>query len=89
MCIYCFNFQLKLESSTPKAKCEMPLEEEKSTDFVFIPLEVKETKERILTEHQKEVLKTKRFVVLLSWIEFSVLTFRFHAANVILSLELR
>lgn len=43
MCIYCFNFQLKLESSTPKAKCEMPLEEEKSTDFVFIP-QVKETR---------------------------------------------
>lgn len=44
----------------------MPLEEEKSTEFVFIPPEGKETKERILTEHQKEVLKTKRFVVLLS-----------------------
>lgn len=27
---------------------------------MFIPPEVKETKERILTEHQKEVLKTKR-----------------------------
>lgn len=40
----------------------MPLEEEKSTDFVFIPPEGKEAKERILTEHQKEVLKTKRFV---------------------------
>ncbi|XP_055428579.1 telomere-associated protein RIF1 isoform X3 [Bubalus kerabau] len=52
--------KLQLESSTPKAKSEMPLEEEKSTDFVFIPPEVKETKERILTEHQKEVLKTKR-----------------------------
>ncbi|KAM9669799.1 telomere-associated protein RIF1 isoform 5-T7 [Dama dama] len=52
--------KLKLESSTPKAKSEMPLEEEKSTDFVFIPPEGKETKERILTEHQKEVLKTKR-----------------------------
>ncbi|XP_043343915.1 telomere-associated protein RIF1 isoform X4 [Cervus canadensis] len=50
--------KLKLESSTPKS--EMPLEEEKSTDFVFIPPEGKETKERILTEHQKEVLKTKR-----------------------------
>ncbi|OWJ99919.1 hypothetical protein Celaphus_00015881 [Cervus elaphus hippelaphus] len=49
--------KLKLESSTPKS--EMPLEEEKSTDFVFIPPEGKETKERILTEHQKEVLKTK------------------------------
>ncbi|XP_055254663.1 telomere-associated protein RIF1 isoform X1 [Moschus berezovskii] len=52
--------KLKLESSTLKAKSEMPLEEEKSTDFVFIPPEGKETKERILTEHQKEVLKTKR-----------------------------
>ncbi|KAB0390563.1 hypothetical protein E2I00_003261 [Balaenoptera physalus] len=52
--------KLKLESATPKAKSEMPLEEEKSTDFVFIPPEGKETKERILTEHQKEVLKTKR-----------------------------
>ncbi|TKC34547.1 hypothetical protein EI555_013556, partial [Monodon monoceros] len=52
--------KLKLESSTPKAKSEMPLEEEKSTDFVFIPPDGKETKERILTEHQKEVLKTKR-----------------------------
>ncbi|XP_057600452.1 telomere-associated protein RIF1 isoform X3 [Hippopotamus amphibius kiboko] len=52
--------KLKLESSTSKAKSEMPLEEEKSTDFVFIPPEGKETKERILTEHQKEVLKTKR-----------------------------
>lgn len=64
MRINVFNLQLKLESSTPKAKSEMPLEEEKSTDFVFIPPEGKERKERILTEHQKEVLKTKRFVVL-------------------------
>ncbi|KAJ8784227.1 hypothetical protein J1605_008378 [Eschrichtius robustus] len=60
MHINVFNLQLKLESSTPKAKSEMPLEEEKSTDFVFIPPEGKETKERILTEHQKEVLKMKR-----------------------------
>uniref|UniRef100_A0A8C3YL80 Telomere-associated protein RIF1 n=1 Tax=Catagonus wagneri TaxID=51154 RepID=A0A8C3YL80_9CETA len=52
--------KLKVESSTPKSKSEMLLEEEKSTDFVFIPPEGKETKERILTEHQKEVLKTKR-----------------------------
>ncbi|XP_054418636.1 telomere-associated protein RIF1 [Pteronotus mesoamericanus] len=51
---------LKLESSSPKARSEMPLEEEKSTEFVFIPPEGKEAKERILTEHQKEVLKTKR-----------------------------
>lgn len=56
------NLQLKLEPSSTKTKSEMPLEEEKSTDFVFIPPEGKEVKERILTEHQKEVLKTKRFV---------------------------
>lgn len=36
------------------------MEEEKSTDFVFIPPQGKDAKERILTEHQKEVLKTKR-----------------------------
>ncbi|XP_011357701.1 telomere-associated protein RIF1 isoform X1 [Pteropus vampyrus] len=52
--------KLKLESLSPKIKSEMPLEEEKSTDFVVIPPEGKETKERLLTEHQKEVLKTKR-----------------------------
>lgn len=57
---------MKLESSSPRTKSEMPLEEEKSIEFVFIPPEGKEAKERILTEHQKEVLKTKRFVVLLS-----------------------
>uniref|UniRef100_A0A670HSU9 Replication timing regulatory factor 1 n=1 Tax=Podarcis muralis TaxID=64176 RepID=A0A670HSU9_PODMU len=33
------------------------LEEENTVDFVFIP---PETKERVLTEHQKEVLRTKR-----------------------------
>lgn len=59
----------------------MPLEEEKSTEFVFIPPEGKEAKERILTEHQKEVLKTKRFVVLLFWIEYFAVTLRFHAPN--------
>uniref|UniRef100_A0A8C0H0L4 Replication timing regulatory factor 1 n=1 Tax=Chelonoidis abingdonii TaxID=106734 RepID=A0A8C0H0L4_CHEAB len=49
---------LKLEFSSSKTKSsEILLEEEKSVDFVVIPLE---TKERILTEHQKEVLKTKR-----------------------------
>uniref|UniRef100_A0A8D0GBL2 Replication timing regulatory factor 1 n=1 Tax=Sphenodon punctatus TaxID=8508 RepID=A0A8D0GBL2_SPHPU len=49
---------LKLEFSSSKTKqSEMPLEEENTLDFVFIP---PETKERILTEHQKEVLKTKR-----------------------------
>ncbi|XP_045724844.2 telomere-associated protein RIF1 isoform X4 [Mirounga angustirostris] len=52
--------KLKLESSSAKTKSEMPLEEEKSIDFVFIPPEGKEAKERILTEHQKEVFKTKR-----------------------------
>ncbi|XP_038607414.1 telomere-associated protein RIF1 isoform X2 [Tachyglossus aculeatus] len=52
--------KLKLEFSSPKAKNEILLEEEKSVDFVFIPPEGKETKERALTEHQKEVLRTKR-----------------------------
>ncbi|XP_060246138.1 telomere-associated protein RIF1 isoform X2 [Meriones unguiculatus] len=52
--------KLKLESSSPKIKSGKLLEEEKSTDFVFIPPEGKEAKARILTEHQKEVLKTKR-----------------------------
>uniref|UniRef100_A0A452HQ53 Telomere-associated protein Rif1 N-terminal domain-containing protein n=1 Tax=Gopherus agassizii TaxID=38772 RepID=A0A452HQ53_9SAUR len=52
---------LKLEFSSSKTKSsEILLEEEKSVDFVVIPLE---TKERILTEHQKEVLRTKRFVI--------------------------
>lgn len=52
---------MKLDSSL-KAKNDMSLEEEKSVDFVFISPEENEAKERILTEHQKEVLKTKRFV---------------------------
>ncbi|XP_069328828.1 telomere-associated protein RIF1 isoform X1 [Eulemur rufifrons] len=52
--------KLKLESSSLKVKSEILLEEEKSTDFVFISPEGKDAKERILTEHQKEVLKTKR-----------------------------
>ncbi|XP_035292974.1 telomere-associated protein RIF1 isoform X2 [Cricetulus griseus] len=52
--------KLKLESSSPKLKSSKLLEEEKSTDFVFIPPEGKEAKARVLTEHQKEVLKTKR-----------------------------
>ncbi|XP_047300838.1 telomere-associated protein RIF1 isoform X14 [Homo sapiens] len=52
--------KLKLESSSLKVKGEILLEEEKSTDFVFIPPEGKDAKERILTDHQKEVLKTKR-----------------------------
>ncbi|XP_066046642.1 telomere-associated protein RIF1 [Chamaea fasciata] len=49
--------KLKLEFSSPKTASEKPLEEEKSVDFVFIP---PETKPRILTEHQKEVLRSKR-----------------------------
>ncbi|KFQ82524.1 Telomere-associated protein RIF1, partial [Phaethon lepturus] len=49
--------KLKLEFSSSKTKSEILLEEEKSVDFVFIP---PETKPRILTEHQKEVLRSKR-----------------------------
>ncbi|KAJ1188532.1 hypothetical protein NDU88_005293 [Pleurodeles waltl] len=50
--------KLKLDFSSPKNKpAEKFLDEEKSMDFVFIP---PETKERVLTEHQKEVLRTKR-----------------------------
>lgn len=52
--------QLKLEFPSPKTTSEMLLEEEKSVDFVFIP---PETKPRILTEHQKEVLRSKRSVI--------------------------
>ncbi|XP_038278596.1 telomere-associated protein RIF1 isoform X2 [Dermochelys coriacea] len=50
--------KLKLEFSSSKTKpSRILLEEEKSVDFVVIPLE---TKARLLTEHQKEVLRTKR-----------------------------
>ncbi|KAF1519735.1 Telomere-associated protein RIF1, partial [Eudyptula minor] len=49
--------KLKLEFSSSKTKSEVLLDEEKSVDFVFIP---PETKARILTEHQKEVLRSKR-----------------------------
>ncbi|XP_041323249.1 telomere-associated protein RIF1 [Pyrgilauda ruficollis] len=49
--------KLKLEFSSPKRTSETLLEEEKSVDFVFIP---PEAKPRILTEHQKEVLRSKR-----------------------------
>ncbi|KAK4817201.1 hypothetical protein QYF61_003594 [Mycteria americana] len=49
--------KLKLEFSSSKSKSERLLEEEESVDFVFIP---PETKPRILTEHQKEVLRSKR-----------------------------
>uniref|UniRef100_A0A672V2G7 Replication timing regulatory factor 1 n=1 Tax=Strigops habroptila TaxID=2489341 RepID=A0A672V2G7_STRHB len=48
---------LKLEFSSSKAKSEILLEEEKSIDFVYIP---PETKARVLTERQKEVLRSKR-----------------------------
>ncbi|NXM70704.1 RIF1 protein, partial [Serilophus lunatus] len=49
--------KLKLEFSSSKSPREILLEEEKSVDFVFIP---PETKARVLTEHQKEVLRSKR-----------------------------
>ncbi|NWW75493.1 RIF1 protein, partial [Climacteris rufus] len=49
--------KLKLEFSSSKTTNEILLEEEKSVDFVVIP---PETKTRILTEHQKEVLRSKR-----------------------------
>ncbi|NXN12309.1 RIF1 protein, partial [Indicator maculatus] len=49
--------KLKLEFSSSKPKSEILLEEEESADFVFIP---PETKTRVLTEHQKEVLRSKR-----------------------------
>ncbi|KAJ7424916.1 hypothetical protein WISP_26112 [Willisornis vidua] len=49
--------KLKLEFSSSKTPSETPLEEEKSVDFVFIP---PESKSRVLTEHQKEVLRSKR-----------------------------
>ncbi|XP_078537876.1 telomere-associated protein RIF1 isoform X2 [Lissotriton helveticus] len=50
--------KLKLDFSSPKNKpAERFLDEEKTMDFVFIP---PETKERVLTEHQKDVLRTKR-----------------------------
>ncbi|XP_050195598.1 telomere-associated protein RIF1 isoform X3 [Myiozetetes cayanensis] len=49
--------KLKLEFSSSKTPSEVLLEEEKSADFVFIP---PETKARVLTEHQKEVLRSKR-----------------------------
>ncbi|XP_069838795.1 telomere-associated protein RIF1 isoform X2 [Dendropsophus ebraccatus] len=48
--------RLKLDFNSPNTKKKL-LEEEQSVDFVFIP---PETKERVLTEHQKEVLRTKR-----------------------------
>lgn len=50
-------FQIKLDFGTPKPPRRRDLEEEASIDFVFIP---PETKERVLTEHQKEVKRIKR-----------------------------
>ncbi|XP_009864524.1 PREDICTED: telomere-associated protein RIF1, partial [Apaloderma vittatum] len=49
--------KLKLDFSSSKTKSEILLEEEKSVEFVFIP---PETKARVLTEHQKEMLRSKR-----------------------------
>ncbi|KAH0621388.1 hypothetical protein JD844_022632 [Phrynosoma platyrhinos] len=50
--------KMKLEFSQLKTnRKNMLLEEENTVDFVFIP---PETKERVLTEHQKEILRTKR-----------------------------
>ncbi|XP_035266543.1 telomere-associated protein RIF1 isoform X2 [Anguilla anguilla] len=48
---------VKLDFGSPKVPRRELLEEEASMDFVFIP---PETKERVLTEHQKEVKRTKR-----------------------------
>ncbi|XP_056286933.1 telomere-associated protein RIF1 isoform X2 [Pseudoliparis swirei] len=47
----------KLDFGSPKPPPRGVLEEEASIDFVFIP---PQTKERVLTEHQKEVKRTKR-----------------------------
>ncbi|KAJ8012367.1 hypothetical protein DPEC_G00041970 [Dallia pectoralis] len=47
----------KLDFGSPKPPRREVLEEQASMDFVFIP---PETKERVLTEHQKEVKRTKR-----------------------------
>ncbi|XP_061092984.1 telomere-associated protein RIF1 isoform X2 [Conger conger] len=48
---------VKLDFGSPKLPRRELLEEAASMDFVFIP---PETKERVLTEHQKEVKRTKR-----------------------------
>eukprot|EP00063_Salmo_salar_P045990 XP_014020825.1 PREDICTED: telomere-associated protein RIF1-like isoform X3 [Salmo salar] len=48
---------MKLDFGSPKPPRREELEEQASIDFVFIP---PETKERLLTEHQKEVKRTKR-----------------------------
>ncbi|CAN9498574.1 unnamed protein product [Ophioblennius macclurei] len=49
--------QTKLDFGSPKPPRRDVLEEEASIDFVFIP---PEAKERVLTEHQKEMKRTKR-----------------------------
>uniref|UniRef100_A0A3P8UZE2 Replication timing regulatory factor 1 n=1 Tax=Cynoglossus semilaevis TaxID=244447 RepID=A0A3P8UZE2_CYNSE len=51
------NISTKLDFGSPKPPRREVLEEEASIDFVFIPPEVKD---RVLTEHQKEVKRTKR-----------------------------
>ncbi|XP_016387851.1 telomere-associated protein RIF1-like [Sinocyclocheilus rhinocerous] len=48
---------VKLDFGSPKPLKRDAIEEAASVDFVFIP---PETKERVLTEHQKEVKRTKR-----------------------------
>uniref|UniRef100_A0AAR2K922 Telomere-associated protein Rif1 N-terminal domain-containing protein n=1 Tax=Pygocentrus nattereri TaxID=42514 RepID=A0AAR2K922_PYGNA len=48
---------VKLDFGSPKPPRREILEEEASVDFVFIP---PEPKERVLTEHQKEIKRTKR-----------------------------
>lgn len=55
--LFYFPPQTKLDFGSPKPPRREVLEEEASIDFVFIP---PETKERVLTEHQKEVKRTKR-----------------------------
>uniref|UniRef100_A0A8C2D5T5 Replication timing regulatory factor 1 n=1 Tax=Cyprinus carpio TaxID=7962 RepID=A0A8C2D5T5_CYPCA len=47
---------VKLDFGSPKPSKREAIEEEASVDFVFIP---PETKERVLTEHQKEVATTE------------------------------
>lgn len=49
--------QGKLDFGSPKRPRQELLEEAASLDFVFIP---PEPKERVLTEHQKEVMRNKR-----------------------------
>uniref|UniRef100_A0AAY4C470 Telomere-associated protein Rif1 N-terminal domain-containing protein n=1 Tax=Denticeps clupeoides TaxID=299321 RepID=A0AAY4C470_9TELE len=53
----CKPVSIRLDFGSPKPPRREVLEEEASIDFVFIP---PETKDRVLTEHQKEVKRTKR-----------------------------